>query len=417
MKVIVATYGTEGDARPFAALCRGLMDGGHEARLLADAATLGSAQALGVPTTALAGDIRGTLGPNHAIAGVVAKGGGFNETARALAKIANENAASWLRTIIEAAEGCDAILAAGLAAFVGFSAAEYRGATGIGSGMIPITPTAAFPSPFLPPRWVPRLLNRASHRFVNAMLWKAFRAKTNAARALFKLPPRKALWTAQPMVYGVSPSLLPAPADWPADAHLCGQWLAPSPAWTPPPALADFLAAGEAPIYVGFGSMTGFDSKRLIDALAEALAGRRALFHPGWSGIDPRALPENVLAIGDTPHDWLFPRTAAVIHHGGSGTSHAAARAGVPSIVTPFAGDQFFWAERLRLAGVAPAAVDGRRPTAAAFARALDAAAAAEVRSRARALGQAMRAEDGVANAVAVLERVVHVAASRCRTG
>lgn len=407
MKFVVATYGTEGDARPFAALCRGLIDAGHEARLLADAATLGSAEALGVPTTALAGDIRGVLDPDHAIAGVVSRGSGFNDTARALARIANENAESWLRTIVAAGEGCDAVLVAGLAAFVGLSAAEYLGARGIGSGMIPITPTAAFPSPFLPPRWVPRLLHRASHRFVNAMLWKAFRDRTNAARAVFDLPPRNAVWTGHPMVYGISPSLLPPPPDWPANARLCGQWLAPSPDWTPPPALADFLAAGEAPVYIGFGSMTGFDNARLLDALVEAMAGRRALFHPGWSGIDPTALPGNFLAIGDTPHDWLFPRTAAVIHHGGSGTSHSAARAGVPSIVTPFAGDQPFWAERLRLAGVAPAAVDGRRPKPEAFARALDFATSARVQERARALGETMRAEDGVTDAVATLERIV----------
>ena len=407
MKFIVVTYGTEGDARPFAALCRGLMDAGHEARLLADAATLGSARALGVPTAVLSGDIRGTLSRDHAIAGVVAKGGGFNQTARALAKIANQNAESWLRTIIEAGEGRDAILVAGLAAFVGFSAAEYLGAKGIGSGMIPITPTAAFPSPFLPSKWVPRLLNRASHGFVNAMLWKAFSDKTNAARAIFKLPPRKSVWTGLPMLYGVSPSLLTTPADWPANVQMCGQWLAPSPAWMPPPALANFLDAGEAPIYIGFGSMTGFDNARLLDALIEAMAGRRALFHPGWSGIDPKALPDNCLAIGDTPHDWLFPRTAAVIHHGGSGTSHSAARAGVPSIVTPFAGDQFFWAERLRLAGVAAAAVDGRRPKAEAFARALDFAATVQVRNRARVLGESMRAENGVVDAVAALERIV----------
>ncbi len=407
MKFIVTTYGTEGDARPFAALCRGLMDAGHQARLLADAATLGSAQALSVPATALAGDIRGALGNDRVIAGVVAKGGGFNQTARALAKIANQNAESWLRTIIEVGEGCDAILAAGLAAFAAFSAAEYLGAKAIGSGMIPITPTAAFPSPFLPPKWVPRFLNRASHVFVNAMLWRAFREKTNAARAIYKLPPRKAVWSGIPMVYGVSPNLLPTPDDWPADVRLCGQWLAPSPAWMPPPALANFLAAGEAPIYIGFGSMTGFDNARLLDALIEATSGRRALFHPGWSGIDPKALPDNFLAIGDTPHDWLFPRTAAAIHHGGSGTSHSAARAGVPSIATPFAGDQFFWAERLRLAGVAPSAVDGRRPKAEAFARALDFAAAAQVRNRARVLGETLRAENGVADAVAALERII----------
>ena len=406
MKLIVATYGTEGDARPFAALCRGLLDRGHEAQLLADAATLGSARALGVPTAELAGDIRGTL-TDHLIAGVVAKGGGFKETAQVLANIANENAESWLRSIIEAGEGCDAIVAAGLAAFAGFSAAEYLGARVIGSGMIPITPTAAFASPFLPPKWVPRVLHRVSHNFVNAMLWRAFRAKTNAARATFKLPPRETVWTGLPMIYGVSPNLLPPPLDWSPNVHLCGQWLVRTPDWIPPPALEDFLAAGNPPIYVGFGSMRGFDNGRLVSALIEALAGRRALFHPGWSGIDPTALPDNFLVIGDTPHDWLFPRTAAVIHHGGSGTSHSAARAGVPSIVTPFAGDQFFWAERLRLAGVSPPPVDGRRPTTAAFADALGYAAEAKVRSRAAALGEKMRGENGVADAVAALERIV----------
>ena len=407
VKFVVVTYGTEGDVRPLAVLCRGLLDAGHEARLLADAATLGSADALGVPTTALSGNIRGALGADHTIAGVVAKGGGFNDTARALASIANENAESWLRTTIEVGEGCDAILGAGLAAFVGFSAAEYLDVKSVGSGMIPITPTTAFPSPFLPPGWVPRLLNRASHRFVNAMLWKAFRVKTNAARAVFKLPPRRAVWTECPMVYGVSPSLLPKPADWPADVRLCGQWLARNSAWTPPHALAYFLASGETPVYVGFGSMTGFDNARLLDALIESMAGRRALFYPGWSGIDPKALPDNFLAIADTPHDWLFPRVAAVIHHGGSGTSHSAARAGVPSIVTPFAGDQFFWAERLRLAGVAPPAVDARRPKAEAFGRALDFVFTARARNRAQSLGETMRAENGVLNAVAALERIM----------
>ncbi len=406
MKFVVATYGTEGDVRPFAALCRGLMDAGHEASLLADAATLGSAKDLGVPSIPLAGDIRGTLN-DQVIAGVVSKGGGFNATAAVLARIANEYAASWLRTLVEAGEGCDAILAAGLAAFAAFSAAEYLGVKPIGSGMIPITPTNAFASPFLPPKWVPRILNRTSHRFVNGMLWRAFRAETNAARATFRLPPRRAVWTGLPMVYGVSPSLLPTPEDWPEDVRLCGQWLAPQPAWTPPPALAAFLAKGEAPIYAGFGSMRGFDNRRMTDALIQAFGERRVVFHAGWSGIDPKSLPDNFMPVGDTPHDWLFPRTSAVIHHGGSGTSHSAARAGVPSIVTPFAGDQFFWAERLRSAGVAPPAIDGRRPTAGAFSRAIDFVSHRDVRTRAQALGEKMRAENGVVNAVAAIERMV----------
>lgn len=403
VKFIVATYGTEGDTRPFAALCRGLKDAGHEAHLLADAATLGAAHALGVPATALSGDIRSAL---HAEQDAIARGGGFKEAARVLAKIANDNAESWLRAILETGEGCDAVVTAGLAAFVGFSASEFLGARTIAAGMIPITPTTAFPSPFLPSR-MPRLLNRVSHSFVNAMLWKAFREKTNAARSLFHMPPRKALWKGLPMIYGISPALLPRPSDWPANVHLCGQWLPPAPAWMPPPALASFLAGGEAPVYIGFGSMTGFDHFRLLDTMVHALSGRRALFYPGWSGIDPIALPPNLFVIGDTPHDWLFPRTAAVIYHGGSGTSHSAARAGVPSIVIPFAGDQFFWAERLRLAGVAPAALNGRRLNPESLRRALDVAGSNPVRNRAQALGEIMRKEDGIANAIAALERMV----------
>ena len=407
MKLAIATYGTEGDARPFAALARGLLDAGHQVQLLADAATLGTARALEVQTVALAGDIRGVLASEAGIGRVVAKGAGFNDTARALASIANENTDSWLDAIVHVAVGCDAILVAGLAAYAGLSAAEVVGAIGIGSGMIPITPTAAFPSPFLPPRWIPRPLNRPSHAFVNSMLWKAFRDKTNAARARYKLSARRQAWTGHPMVYGVSPQLVPRPGDWPTNAYLCGQWAPRGSVWSAPAPLTEFLASGEAPIYVGFGSMTGFGSTPLMQALVEAVGGRRALFYPGWSGVDGHGLPGNFLVIGETPHDWLFPRTAAVIHHGGSGTSHSVAGAGVPSVVVPFAADQYFWAERLRRLGVAPAPVDGRKPTAGAFARAIDFATSAQARARAQSLGEVMRADRGVADAVAALEQIV----------
>lgn len=404
MKLLVVTYGTEGDTRPFSALCRGLIDAGHEASLLADAATLGSARALKVPAAALAGDIRSTLGREVAAIASHSRNGGLAQTARALGRIANDHAEDWLRTVIAHAQGCDVLLASGLAAFAAFSAGEYLQVRVIGSGTIPITPTSAFPSPFLSQLPVPRFLNRMSHRFVNALLWRTFRSRTNAARRLFGLAPRGAVWQGVAAIYGASRHLVPVPADWPPGVQLCGQFLAPVPGWTPPQELKDFLAAGEAPVYVGFGSMTGFEPRQLLEAVVRALAGRRALFHLGWSGIEPAALPASIMPIGDTPHDWLFPRMAAVIHHGGSGTTHSAARAGVPSIVTPFAADQFFWAQRLRLAGVAPEPVDAHRPTVDAYARALEFAGTARAQQQARALGEAMRAENGVSCAVKTLE-------------
>ena len=405
MKIVAVTYGTEGDTRPLSALCRALMDAGHETRLLADRETLGTAVALGVPATALAGDIKGTLQPAGSISSVVAQGRGFSDVANALARIANANAEAWMRDVVAAAAGCDAILASGLAAFVGLSAAEYVGARAIGTGLIPISPTKAFASPFLPPRRVPRFLNRTSHTLVNGVLWRAFRTATNAARAkVCNLPPRHAIWSSHPMLYGVSPSLVPRPDDWPDNARMCGQWIPPSPRWSPPANLTDFLAAGEAPLYVGFGSMTGFDRGRTVTEIVAAVAGRRVVFAPGWSGIDAAALPSNFLAVGDTPHDWLFPRMSVVVHHGGAGTSHSATRAGVPSVAVPFVGDQPFWADRLQRVGVAGDAVSGRTLRARDLARSIEQAETVTMRSRARAVGERMRAENGLERATAAIE-------------
>ena len=401
MKLAAVTFGTEGDTRPLATLCGALRDAGHDVILLAAEGTLGSARDLGVPHVALAGDIRGMLRQPTVP-------GGLNATTRVLSRIANDNATAWMRQTLEAAAGCDVVVCAGLAAFVGFSVADALGVLAIGAGMIPLTPTAAFPSAFLPPRRVPRWLNRFSHRFVATMLWRAFRRAINEARVgVCGLPPRSRLWAGHPMLYGISPSLLPKPADWPSNAYLCGQWVRPVDDWDAPPVLRDFLAAGEAPIYVGFGSMVGFDQKVMLDTIVTVVAGRRALFYPGWSGGQGLELPGNFCLVEDTPHDWLFRRVSLVIHHGGSGTTHSAARAGRPSVVLPFAGDQPFWTERLRLLGIAPETTSGRNVDADSLKRAIDAAGTTEMRDRATVLGEKMRVEDGLGSAVGVIEALV----------
>lgn len=405
MRLAAVTYGTEGDTRPIATLCRALLDAGHEVTLLADSSTLGSARDLAVPHSALAGDIRGSLQSETGIASVVGKTN-VNATVKALARIANDNASSWMRQTLEASQGCDALIVAGLAAFAGLSVAERLSIPVFGAGMFPLTPTSAFPSPFLPPRLVPRWLNKLSHRLINDALWRAFRKATNTARSeVCGLKPRRESWVGHSMLYGISPSLLPKPADWPANAHICGQWVRPVRDWSPATALRDFLARGEPPIYVGFGSMVGFDRRALLDAIVTAVAGRRALFYPGWSGTQGLQLPPNFHILGDTPHDWLFPRTSLVIHHGGSGTTHSATRAGVPSIVLPFAGDQMFWAHQLHLRGISPKTPNARQITRDTLARAIDAAQTPEMSNRAAILGEKMRSENGPAVAVGIIER------------
>jgi sterol 3beta-glucosyltransferase len=406
MKLAAVTFGTEGDTRPIAALCRALKDAGHDATLLAAEDTLRSAEELNVPHVKLAGDIRGAL---LAIAAIVSGKTSLNAHAKALARIANDNAAAWMQETLGVAAGCDALICAGLAGFAGLSVAEKLGIPAIGAGMFPLTPTAEFPSPFLPPRRTPRWLNRFSHHLVVQMLWRAFRKATNQARgAVLGLPPRRKPWASHPMLYGISPSLLPRPADWPSNAYICGQWVRPVQNWDPPRSLRDFLAAGDAPIYIGFGSMVGFDRNALLDSILAAVAGRRALFYPGWSGTQGLQLPNNCLVIDDTPHDWLFPKTSLIIHHGGSGTTHSAARSGIPSIVLPFAGDQAFWAERLRMLGAAPDFTNVRHISATPLARAIGIAGSPQMRRRAASVGETMRTEDGLASAVKTIEALLY---------
>jgi UDP:flavonoid glycosyltransferase YjiC (YdhE family) len=402
MKFVAVTYGTEGDTRPLAVLCRALVDAGHEAHLLADAGTLGSAATLGVPATGLPGDIRGAMGREAA---TVRRGGGFGDTSRVLSAIANANAEAWLRATVAAGEECDAVILSGLAGFVGLSAAEFLGVPAIGTGLIPISPTKEFASPFLRPGSLPRWVNRASHTIVSGLLWRAFRAAVNNARAaVCHLPPRRRLWTSHPMLYGISPSLVPQPADWPENAKICGQWLPPAADWSPPPALAEFLAAGEPPVYLGFGSMGGFGHGQLIREALAALRDRRAVLTPGWGGVDAADLPPNVHLLREAPHGWLFPRMALVIHHGGAGTAHAAARAGVPSVVVPFAGDQPFWADRLRRAGAAPTPVSAADLTSDRLARAIDEADGGALRASAAALGASIAREEGLRTAITAIE-------------
>lgn len=399
MRLLVLTYGTEGDTRPLVMLCHGLMQAGHEVMLLAEGGTLESARVSGVLHATLEGNI------HDEVVALVSRGNDLGAAARGLARMAARHVPAWMRQANAAAVGCDAVLTGGLAAFVGMSVAERHGVPVIGLGMIPLTPTRAFPTPFLPRLRLPGVLNRLSYSAVNHAVWRTFKRPINAAREAMGMPARRSLWRDVPMLYGISPSLLPEPADWPADHHVCGQWRAPELGWQPDAALKAFLEAGPAPVYVGFGSMTGFDREQVLPALLKALAPRRVLLSPGWAGLPDIPLPPSVFVVGSVPHEALFPRCAFVIHHGGSGTTHSACRAGVPSLVMPLAADQFFWAQRLRDLGVAPGALSAKRLDAVSLARAIGFVELAQTRERAVALGQAMAGEDGVATAVGHVER------------
>ena len=211
-----------------------------------------------------------------------------------------------------------------------------------------------------------------------------------------------------PFTYLWPESLVPKPEDWGPHIDLAN-FIPYEQAQTyePPPALLDFLAAGEPPIYVGFGSVVAEDPVALTRTIFTALerAGARGIVAEGWAHLGGGALPPNVYLIGDCPHDWLFPRCRAVCHHGGAGTTSAGLRAGLPTIVVPFFGDQFFWGHIVAKAGAGPEPIPIRRLDTESLTAAFDACRRPQIRERASALGARLRATDGVELAVQSIER------------
>jgi sterol 3beta-glucosyltransferase len=207
-----------------------------------------------------------------------------------------------------------------------------------------------------------------------------------------------------PMLYAYSEHVIPRPADWGEESIVTGYWFLDKPGdWQPDSALVRFLQEGPPPVYVGFGSMfmNGGHEKTKVVLEALRLAGQRAILVTGWGALSTGESREHVLYADSIPHDWLFPQVAAVVHHGGAGTTGAALRAGKPSVICPFVGDQPFWGRRMAALSVGPSPIPQRELTAERLAEAIKRAVTDRaMHGRAAALGEKIRAEDGVRRAV-----------------
>ena len=154
--------------------------------------------------------------------------------------------------------------------------------------------------------------------------------------------------------------------------------------------------------------MAGRDPEKLANVVYEALAlsGQRGLLLTGWGGLHTETVPDNVFVLDSAPHAWLFPRMSAVVHHGGAGTTAEGLRAGVPMVIVPFAFDQPFWGARVKASGLGPDPIPLKKLATARLARAIQIAVSdLSMRQRARSCGEAIRAEDGIGNAVNVVRR------------
>jgi UDP:flavonoid glycosyltransferase YjiC (YdhE family) len=314
----------------------------------------------------------------------------------------------------------DILLLPPLSELAGHPLAEAKGIPSIGVRMQPLSATAAYPPTVLGAWSVGSVGNRLAADAGAWMIDRLYGGVVAGFRRDLGLPKRStralrrqrsgANW---PILHGYSPIVLPRPADWRANLEVVGYWWqAPTPGWQPPEALIDFLAAGPAPVFIGLGStvVTERRAERLADIIADGLrqAGMRGVVQSGWAGLDVSG--DNVLTIGEAPHDWLFPRMAAVAHHCGAGTTAASLRAGVPTIALPGpAGDQRFWARRLHELGASAAPIAQRKLTADGLADAIRTAVDdRQLRDTARRLAVRIADEDGAARVVATVENLLH---------
>jgi sterol 3beta-glucosyltransferase len=410
--IVILTIGTHGDVRPCIALGEGMQRGGHRVRIATSTNFRDLVRDAGLEFSPLTADFQALLDADRAIADQ-------GMDLHAMARIFRDRYAVWAENWVS--EGLAACSDAGLLVGVSNStllAKALSEAIAVPFAIARLQPLT--PSGILPPmvlsgagRKLPRLVSLAAHHLLYQLIWSVMRPAINdIVRPQLRLCPYPRwgpyLFSSQmhavKVINGFSRYVLPRPADWPDTSQIVGYWFLDEPCWQPPPELAEFLAGGPRPVYIGFGSMVSSHAGGFTDTVLQAVkrSGLRAVLATGWGGLDAKEgfHDERVFFVRYAPHDYLFPRMAAAVHHGGAGTTAAAARAGIPSVIVPFYGDQPFWARCVACQGVAPPAMERKSLSAAGLASAIAQSQQPSMVKAAAALGRAVRGEDGVAEAL-----------------
>jgi sterol 3beta-glucosyltransferase len=300
---------------------------------------------------------------------------------------------------------------------LGYFAAQQMKIPSILATPFPMTPTREFPALiFYNSIRLGRGFNLFTHKIFEQVMWqtgssavkKFWLKQFGHAPQGFASPFGKQNTRINPTIISCSKYVFPRPADWPEHVYNTGYWFLDEEAgWEPSKALLDFLNNGAAPVYVGFGSLAdparaGQTTGLVMDALKRS--GQRGVLATGWSGLSRmKDIPEDIFILEEAPHAWLFPRMAAVVHHGGAGTTAACLRAGVPGVIIPHSNDQFAWGRRVFELGVGPKPIPRKKITAEGLSGAINYALTNEIRDTARDLGMKIQRENGAEAAAKII--------------
>ncbi|KAH6880386.1 hypothetical protein B0T10DRAFT_495334 [Thelonectria olida] len=294
---------------------------------------------------------------------------------------------------------------------------------------MPWSPTGAFPHPLAAMRYGSTdaaVANYFSFAVMELLTWQGLGDLINKLRTqVLHLDPISPLWgwnllsrVRVRFSYLWSQSLIPKPADWGPHININGfSFLPLASSYTPPADLADFLEKGPPPVYIGFGSIVVDDPQALTQMIFDAvqLAGVRAIVSKGWGGVGGGdKVPESIYLVGNVPHDWLFQRVSAVVHHGGAGTTAAGIATGCPTVVVPFFGDQPFWGKMIASAGAGPTPVPFKEMTAETLAASIQFALKPEVKEAVQDMADIISAEDGASETARDFQEGLGIEQMRC---
>ena len=408
MRITMICIGSTGDVRPYIVLGRELRARGHDIAICAFSDFETAVKKEGMRFKPISGDVR-TFMTNIMKPGV--NGVSYLKQVR---DTLIEFIEPFLHDLESACEDAEAIVATYFGQIIQ-SIAEVRRVPFFQTHYFPMDKNAQTPIASAPGQHAGRAWNVATYQLGYLLIstlekyylsdWRE--ARGMSPRKLEGQPTYELNGHTIPVLYAMSPLIMPRPVSWGANIHMTGYWLDDRLTdFTPDPGLLSFLGDGEPPVYIGFGSMTGNDMGETLAIVLEALrqSGVRAVLSTGWGDVTVPSRPDLYVA-GFVPHDWLFNHVRAVVHHGGAGTTAAGILAGRPTLVIPFGGDQPFWGARVRALGLGPKPIPRDKLTVAKLSKALTQLTTIKsYRVAARELGERLRKEEGTVTAANIIE-------------
>jgi sterol 3beta-glucosyltransferase len=414
MRITIFTAGSQGDIQPCLVLGRGLQQAGFDVVLAAPQNFADFVQRHGLRFHPIRGDVQQIMAGETGRKFMERGGANPIQSILAMRKMLGPVAVQMMEDALEACRDADMLITLAVFAPLGKTIAEICGIPLMLVEPTPVLPTRNFPAPgWLVQKNLGGALNRFSGFAMLEVIWQWYRPFVNEFRQRYGLRKLNSsdfhqILRSTPILSAYSPTVIPHPGDWSNHVHVTGYWFLDAWSdWQPSVELKSFLDKGEPPVYFGFGSMSGRNPEHFAKVMLEALAksGQRGVIVTGWGGINVINVPENVLVLDSAPHDWLFPRMSAVVHHGGAGTTAEGLRAGVPAVIVPFTVDQPFWGNRVKALGAGTEPIPVNKLTTDKLAEAIQKVTSdPKMQRRAESIGRSIRSENGVGNAVEIVK-------------